>query len=450
MSRQFNASNKSAFDTRMRGHVVLLAAHDHEVRQWLAPALAMRGIECRTVEQAAHLDAVDGAGDHSVVVIADGDESGADAPEIARRIRGGVSAPSVVMLNRASNEERAIRALRAGVCDYFVLPIDRDEVVPRIERLVAQSAPGARVTSAGESADALVTESAIMRTIVAQASRVAATDAPVLLTGETGSGKERLAQLLHARGHRHRHSFVAVNCGALPEGLVESELFGFERGAFTGATGSYEGKFGLARGGTLFLDEIGEMSLASQAKVLRALDSGEMYRLGGRRPVPFDARIIAATNRDVEGMVAAGTFRQDLYYRLNVVRIRMPPLRERPEDIPKLALRCAREFARRYHRRIEGIDAQAIEALQRYGWPGNIRELRNVVESACIACDGLLLVAANLPTLLRERGGGERERVLEALQATRWNKSRAADRLNWSRMTLYRKLAKYRLDPAAS
>jgi len=253
----------------MRGPVVLVAARDHEVRRWLASALAMRGIECRTVAHAAHLDDGDRAADLPVVVIADGDESGADAPEIARRIRGGASAPPVVLVNRASNEERAIRALRAGVCDYFVLPVDRDQVVPRIERLVAQAAPA-------ESKDALVTESAVMREILAQATRVAATEAPVLVTGETGSGKERLAQLLHERGRRHSGSFVAVNCGALPEGLVESELFGFERGAFTGATGSYEGKFGLASGGSLFLDEIGEMSLASQAKVLRALDSGEM------------------------------------------------------------------------------------------------------------------------------------------------------------------------------
>jgi len=432
----------------MPGPVVLVAARDHEVRGWLASALATRGIECRTVARAAFLESGERPARLPVVVIADGDESGVDAPEIARRIRGGAFAPPVVLLNRASDEARAIRALRAGVSDYFVLPLERDQVVPRIERLVAQSGPAA---AAEPATDALVTESGAMREIVAQAGRVAATDAPVLLTGETGSGKEKLAQLLHARGPRRGASFVAVNCGALPEGLVESELFGFERGAFTGATGSYEGKFGLASGGTLFLDEIGEMSLASQAKVLRALDSGEMYRLGGRRPVPFDARIIAATNRDVEAMVASGSFRQDLYYRLNVVRIRMPPLRERLADVPSLALRCVREFAGRYRRRIDGIDAAALEALQGYAWPGNIRELRNVVESACIACDGPLLVEADLPTLLRERGalpGGERERVLEALRAAGGNKSLAAQRLHWSRMTLYRKLAKYRLDAA--
>jgi two-component system response regulator HydG/two-component system response regulator AtoC len=275
----------------------------------------------------------------------------------------------------------------------------------------------------------------------------------VLITGETGTGKERIAEAIHRFSPRRSNPMVCINCAALPESLLESELFGYEKGAFTGAHARYVGKLKAADGGTLLLDEIGDMSLPCQAKVLRALETLEIAPLGGNGKVPINIRVIAATNQELLPLIDQNRFRKDLFYRLNVVHLVLPPLRERKEDIPLLFQHYLDHFNQRFNEHVEGATPDALAALLRYDWPGNIRELRNLIEFLFV--DPRSTVAFNqLPERFRHlgevAGRPERERLVAALCATSWNKSRAARELNWSRMTLYRKLEKYQLSAATS
>jgi DNA-binding NtrC family response regulator len=282
--------------------------------------------------------------------------------------------------------------------------------------------------------------------------KVAMTDSHVLITGETGTGKELAAEYIHQHGARRAKPLVTINCAALPDGLLESELFGYERGAFTGATSSYAGKLKLADGGTVLFDEIGDMSPYAQAKILRVIETREIYPLGGRRSVPLDIRIIAATNRDLDQRIASNEFRQDLYFRLNVARIRLPPLRERKDDIHLLIDHYVEKFATQFGREIEGFSDEAMERLLNHDWPGNVRELINLIERIFIDPPQEKIAVADLPrsmryprTVRQEAVPTEREILLYTLSQTNWNKSKAAERLHWSRMTLYRKIAKYHI-----
>jgi transcriptional regulator with PAS, ATPase and Fis domain len=285
--------------------------------------------------------------------------------------------------------------------------------------------------------------------------KVAATDSHVLITGETGTGKELAAQYIHRHSARRAKPLVTINCAALPDGLLESELFGYERGAFTGATSSYAGKLKLADGGTVLFDEIGDMSPYAQAKILRVIETKEVYPLGGRRSVPLDIRIIAATNRDLDERIANNEFRQDLYFRLNIARVHLPPLRERKDDIQVLIDHYVEKFAAQLGRGIEGFSDEAMELILRHDWPGNIRELMNLTERIFIDPPQGKVAVADLPRsmqnrspVLQETKPAEREILLHALSQTNWNKSKAAERLHWSRMTLYRKIAKYHIVPS--
>jgi transcriptional regulator with PAS, ATPase and Fis domain len=282
--------------------------------------------------------------------------------------------------------------------------------------------------------------------------KVAMTDSQVLITGETGTGKELAAQYIHHHSARRAKPLVTINCAALPDGLLESELFGYEKGAFTGATSSYSGKLKLADGGTVLFDEIGDMSPYAQAKILRVIETKEVYPLGGRRSVPLDIRIIAATNRDLDQRMAINEFRQDLYFRLNVARVRLPPLRERKDDIQLLIDHYVEKFAVQFGRGIEGFSDEAMELLLRHDWPGNIRELINLIERIFIDPPREKIAVVDLPrsmryprTVRQEAVPTEREILLYTLSQTNWNKSKAAERLHWSRMTLYRKIAKYHI-----
>ena len=278
--------------------------------------------------------------------------------------------------------------------------------------------------------------------------RVAPSEASVLITGESGTGKELVAEMIHRASRRSHGPFVCVNCAAIPDGLIESELFGFQKGAFTGADSSRDGRFSEADGGTLFLDEIGDMSQYAQAKILRAIETRRVERLGSRTVAPVDIRIIAATNRDLEQMVAAGTFRQDLYFRLNVFEISLPPLRERLKDVPALVSHYLKLFNHRFCRRVEGLADEVLPLLCGYSWPGNVRELRNFFEAVYVNELGRMITLADLPESFTRRVGAvgcEKERLLAALEAANWNKSQAAKSLRWSRVTLYRKLARHRL-----
>jgi transcriptional regulator with PAS, ATPase and Fis domain len=300
------------------------------------------------------------------------------------------------------------------------------------------------------SIDELVISSASLRLIHAYALKLANTDTTVLITGETGTGKELISQLIHSHSARKERSFVCMNCAAVPDALLESELFGFEKGAFTGAASAHSGKFLLANGGTLFLDEIGDLTLQSQAKLLRAIETRQVYRLGARVPTAIDIRIIAATNQDLEQLAREGRFRTDLYYRLNVARIVIPPLRSRKDDIPALVAHFVGLFSRKFAIGVDGVTPDAMDCLLRHDWPGNVRELKNVIEAAFLAVSSPLIQARDLPPALAGAGDDvrtpdEREDLLRALLATNWNKSKAAEKLQWSRMTVYRKIAKYGL-----
>jgi transcriptional regulator with PAS, ATPase and Fis domain len=305
----------------------------------------------------------------------------------------------------------------------------------------------------GRKADGPVGPSDAWREVIRRATHVAATEATTCLQGESGTGKEVVARFIHQRSPRGRGPFIAINCAALPEQLLESELFGFERGAFTGALQPKPGQIELAAGGVLFLDEVTEMTPVAQAKFLRVLQEHEFLRLGGTRPIRANVRVIAATNRNLDDAVANGEFRADLYYRLNVFDIHIPPLRERRDDILPLAAGFLHEFA---GARVQ-LTAEAAEALRRHEWPGNVRELRNVLERALIMCDGGVIDAAHLCLRARKEvplsnitdlGTLEKKAIERAMRDTDGNKVRAARQLGISRMQLYARLRKYGFENA--
>ena len=363
----------------------------------------------------------------------------------------------VIVITAYSTEDLAIEALRVGVDEYFPKPFMIDELLRSIERLLPARASGKRPTSAEPTrvipdlidGHQMVGESLSVREIKAYIGKVAKTDSNVLIIGETGTGKELVTELIHRNSDRAKKPFICVNCAAIPDTLLESELFGHERGAFTGAYAPQEGKLKLADGGTVFLDEIGDMSLSTQAKMLRVLDNKAIQRVGGRRDVTLDIRIIAATNQNLEGLMSSGRFRSDLYFRLNVAQIALPPLRERKEDIPLLLNHFLGDFNRRMGKQVVDITQGLLNHMLRYDWPGNIRELRNVIEVCLLSLDSGTIGLAETPEHYRTKLAAgeisEKELLLRALFSTKWNKSKAAQTLHWSRMTLYRKLAKYHI-----
>lgn len=298
-------------------------------------------------------------------------------------------------------------------------------------------------------AESMIGESPSMKKVRAYLEKVAGTDSTVLITGETGTGKELAAEMIHASSPRKSNPLICVNCAALPESLIESELFGHEKGAFTGAVTARKGQFARAAGGTLFLDEIGDMNTFAQAKILRSLEDRKVHPLGGGKEIEVDVRIIAATNRHPETLMEQGVFRKDLFYRLNVARIHLPPLRNRKEDIPVLVAYGIEKLNEKFGLELKGMDDAALEIIMDYHWPGNVRELMNLLEAAFINRPAQKIGVHDLPMLFMEqiekkdtKPLEERKKVISALLETNWNKSTAAKRLNWSRMTLYRKMAK--------
>jgi transcriptional regulator with PAS, ATPase and Fis domain len=299
----------------------------------------------------------------------------------------------------------------------------------------------------------LAGESQAIDRLRSQITRFARAASNILITGETGTGKELVANAIHQLSARCHHPFICLNCAAIPETLFESELFGYERGAFTGAFRTYQGKLQEAGSGTLFLDEIGELSAASQAKLLRAVESKQVYRLGGREPHAVHFRLVAATNRDLDAMARDGAFRQDLLYRLKVGHIHIPPLRERIDDLPLLLARFMEECNTRFGVRVRDVTPAALEFLSTHTWPGNIRELRNAIESIYLNLPDPAPPAIELeyltpvfPDASRHIKLSEEDILLAALVETNWNKSRAAAKLKWSRMTVYRKMAKLQMN----
>jgi DNA-binding NtrC family response regulator len=393
----------------------------------------------------------------AVVVLGVRDLAAEEALSVACRLRDSRPATRVIFVSGIRSESLVLAALRAGVAEYLTSPVTGMEIAEAIQRFVAPLPDD-------DGCAELVGTSKAMREVKSLIRRIAGMNSTVLITGETGTGKEVAARLIHRLSRRAEMPLVSLNCGAIPDTLLESEMFGYEKGAFTGAVGRHQGHFQMANGGTLFLDEIGDMSLSAQSKLLRALEQHEVHPLGGR-PVPVDIRIIAATHHELENLVDEGRFRNDLFYRLHVARIMLPSLRERREDIPALARHLLREIAREHGRMIDGFTPSAMRRLAGHQWPGNVRQLRNVIEAAALMCDSRMIAEEDLRVVHCFRTSprmpigvtqhtpavemsvtSESDRLMRALEATNWNVTRAAELLCWSRVTVYRKVAKYQLE----
>ncbi|MCK5667603.1 MAG: sigma-54-dependent Fis family transcriptional regulator [Gammaproteobacteria bacterium] len=373
-------------------------------------------------------------------------------------IRSSDEITPLILVARQSTEAFAIKALKLGVNDYFKGSLDYYELLDSIKSNLAKIRETFVNTQSSSNADSLSDQTIIgdcpaIKKLKVYLKKVAAMDSTVLITGQTGTGKECVARQIHQYSPRHDKPMICINCAALPDNLLESELFGFERGAFTGANSSYQGKLKLAEGGTVFFDEIGDMSPYAQAKVLRIFENKEITPLRSKKNTKVDIRIIAATNHDLKQLVAQHQFREDLYYRVNVINIDLPPLKERKEDIPLLTAYYLQVLAAKFHKNISSLNDEALQSLLGYDWPGNIRELKNIIEAVVMNQTLPTITRQDLPDIIRQCTDplvgnlNEKELLISTLWSTDWNKSKTAEKLHWSRMTVYRKMAKYDIVP---
>ncbi len=411
------------------------------------------------------------------IVLTDLRMSGLDGMEFTREVSSWDNAPLIIMLTAYGSVQTAIEALKVGAYDYLTKPVNLDDLEMMVERgldSIRIKQENLELRAALEQQrgdpDGIVGNSQAMLDLLEEARQVAETRTTVLITGESGTGKELLARAIHRLSQRKDRPFVAVHCAALNENLLESELFGHERGAFTGANERQIGRFERADGGSLFLDEIGEITPATQVKLLRVLESRSLERVGGSQAIQVDVRLLAATNRDLKAMVEAGTFRDDLYYRLNVVNLKLPALREHREDIPLLLNHYLKVASEDSGKRLAAFTPEAIKVLTSYNWPGNIRELRNCVERMVVFARGSSLTLNDVPVEIRQAVGeqlqekarqqqdelnlsdnpldikaNEKNMIIQALAQCGGNRSRAAEVLGISRRTLHRKLHEYKL-----
>ena len=386
---------------------------------------------------------------------------GTDGIELQRRLHEICPEMLVIIMTGYASVETAIAALKNGAYDYVNKPLDPDEIAHLVTKAVSHRRTQEENTRLKETVaeiarpSDIVGQGAAMKRVFDAIETVAPTDATVLVTGESGTGKELVARAIHAGSPRRFHPLVVIHCGALTETLLESELFGHEKGAFTGAQYRKKGKFEIAEGGTVFLDEIGDISLKTQTDLLRVLQEREIVRVGGNQTIKVDFRVVAATNKDLEQLIEEGKFRPDLYYRLNVFHIEMPPLRDRREDIPALVDHFVRKFSREMGKKITRVSPAAMNALQQYNWPGNVRELENAVERAMVVAQEPELREGDF-TLKAKNGAGlgvvgdvrsledvERAHILRVLGECSGNQTRTAEVLGIDRVTLHHKLKKY-------
>jgi two-component system response regulator AtoC len=435
---------------------VLVADDEKNIRDSIARFIKAEGIESATAADGAEARALLES-EHFDGLVLDLRMPKEDGLSLLSWMReSGPQVPAIV-ISAYGDVRDAVEAMKRGARDYLVKPFDPEELLLRLRRLLEESALTGRFEAGARSAAALAEdagavwlgESARMREVRALVEKVAPTPSTVLITGESGTGKEVIARLVHSLSATPQGPFVAINIGGIPDTLLESELFGYEKGAFTGAAERKRGMIELASSGTLFLDEIGDMPPAPQVKLLRVLQERKVQRLGGTVALPINARFIAATNRDLEDLLKEGTFREDLYYRLNVIRIEVPPLRDRREDIPHLAGSIVERLNHERGRKVRGIEPDALARLQGYGFPGNVRELENRIERAFILCEGESLSARDLgepfSALPRAPRVGklhdqERDLIERTLSKHGGNRTRAAEELGISRRTLQNRL----------
>ncbi|MCL2190585.1 MAG: sigma-54 dependent transcriptional regulator [Treponema sp.] len=438
---------------------LLVADDEKNIREGLAASLEMDGYATVCAADGNEAWGLFGKGDIDLV-ITDLRMPGVDGGELMRRILAETPGFPVIILTGHGTVESAVSAMREGAWDFLTKPVNLGRLSMLVKRalenreLVLRHRQMEDELERNRLSRSMSGKSPAMRKVLDTVGRVAPTRASVLITGESGVGKELVADAIHDLSPRRGKPMVKVHCAALSSGLLESELFGHEKGAFTGAVSRRRGRFELAHGGTLFLDEIGEIDQNLQIKLLRVLQEREFERVGGEETVGTDVRIIAATNRDLRAEIERGGFREDLYFRLNVVSVNVPPLRDRKDDIPVMAAGFLKEFAADNGKAVQGISEKAYSRLHAYNWPGNIRELRNCIESAVVMCRGSLVTEDDLPPALQSAGDedwvrvpvnvslGEAEKIVirGAVAFHKGNKSRAAETLGIGRKTLHRKL----------
>lgn len=443
---------------------ILVVDDEKPMRESLKDWLREDGYEVGLA--AGGMDAIDMAMKNGwEVILLDLKMPGMDGLETLRKLKEVRPDAEILMMTAYATVDTAVQAMKEGAFDYLVKPFDPEEVQIQIQKIVShkelllENILLRKKLEEKYQYDEIIGKSDAMQALFELIARVAPTDSTVLITGESGTGKELIARAIHANSQRCYMPFIAVSCGALPESLLESELFGFEKGAFTGAENMRKGRFEMAHQGTLFLDEIGDISLKTQIDLLRVLQQKEFTRLGGEVSISADVRILSATHRDLQKAISENRFREDLFYRLNVISIHVPPLRERQEDIPLLAKAFIRKYGTGMGKEGAPITPPALRLLMEYDWPGNVRELENVIERALVIGRGKEIAAEDLPFTSHDRRYKEFPkslRMMEKLHIERilrednWNISRAARDLDIDRQTLYNKIEKYGIKKGGS
>ncbi len=441
---------------------LLIIDDEKNIREGLGANFEMEGYNVKLAENGQQGLEFISKGDIDLV-ITDLRMPGISGEEVLRKVTTETPGIPVIVLTGHGSIDSAVDAMRNGAYDFLTKPLNLDQLTMIVKRalqareLSLQHKQLKKEVEKDMAFDKMIGKSAEMQKVFEMIKKVASSKASVLITGESGVGKEVVADAIHKLSPRKDHQCIKVHCAALSETLLESELFGHEKGAFTGADNLVKGRFELAHESSIFLDEIGEINPSVQIKILRVLQEKAFERVGGQETINVDVRIIAATNRVLEEEVKKGTFREDLYYRLNVIHIHVPPLRERKDDIPLLVASFLEEFALENGKNIKGIDSQAKSAIYNYNWPGNIRELRNCIESAVVMCSGEEIKLEDLPPTVSKSAGdqsinipanatldeAEKIIILQTLAANKNNKSKTADLLGIGRKTLHRKLEEY-------
>jgi two-component system response regulator HydG len=449
---------------------VLVVEDEQDHAQVMCEALQRQGHRCDVAYNLAEAQGRMAKKTYDVIVtdlMMEGKREGLDVLRVARELH---PPPPVILVTAHGDIPTAVAAMNDGAYSFIEKPLDLNHFRAQVNRAAERASLQKQnqvlrdqlIEQSGF--EGIIGKSAVMQKVLSTARQVAASDIPVLIMGESGTGKELIARAIHQNSQRRKNRLVALNCAGLSESILEDELFGHVKGAFTGAQNDREGRFEHADGGTLFMDEIGDMPAAMQAKLLRVLENGEIVRLGSNEPIKVDVRLISATNRKLDEMVAERQFREDLFFRIKGVTLTLPPLRERREDIPLLVHYFVQEFAEKYHKELEGIAPEAQQYLMSYGWPGNVRQLRTAIENMVVLSPGKLLVPESLPPEIRPAGigsGGDdgsannlvgisieqanKELIQNTLKLVNGNREQAAKILGIGERTLYRKIREYGL-----